>query len=428
MSWAVRQSPAASRSIAAISSRCAISTNIATSYDSRGDSAAGDGADDEERLGAAFDSGWHRFVGGIVGEIFLTREEAQVALGHEVLGVALDGNDVDRVRLVRVHVDDEAEVGRQVAADLLPIVARVVAAQDVPVLLHEQDARPLGAHGDVVNAVADFGVGIRNVLRTQAAVDRFPGLARVVAAERAGGRDGDVDAVVPRIENDRVQAHTARAGLPLGTGSVAAQPGKLVPAGAAVLGLEQRRILGAGVDGVGIRVRRLEVPHPFELPRPLRAVVLLLRRQRLAGLGRGVVDELVALPFRRPVGRFLEGASRRLPGLAAVVRALDDLPEPAARLRAVDPVRIGWRSFEVIDFPARETRSRHFPLVALAIRVQDERAFARADEDPYLAHRLAPWCRTFMASFVPPRRTGRAPRRCRWRAPGRGHSRCDSLT
>src|SRR5437764_11489027 len=77
MSWAVRQSPAASRSIAAISSRCAISTNIATSYDSRGDSAAGDGADDEERLGAAFDSGWHRFVGGIVGEIFLTREEAQ---------------------------------------------------------------------------------------------------------------------------------------------------------------------------------------------------------------------------------------------------------------------------------------------------------------------------------------------------------------
>ena len=32
----------------------------------------------------------------------------------------------------------------------------------------------IGLHGDVVHAVADLGVGIRNVLRAQAAVDRLP--------------------------------------------------------------------------------------------------------------------------------------------------------------------------------------------------------------------------------------------------------------
>src|SRR3954451_20721707 len=99
-----------------------------------------------------------------------------------------------------------------------------------------------------------------------------------------------------------------------------------MPARARILGLEERSVLDARIDGVGIRVRRLEVPHPLELPRTLRAVVPLVRRQRLAGLGRGIVSELVALPFRRAVGRLLDPASGRLPGLSAVVRALDDLP------------------------------------------------------------------------------------------------------
>src|SRR5438067_233807 len=134
-SGAVRQSPAASRSIAAISSRCAISTNIATSYDSRGDSAAGDGADDEERLGAAFDSGWHRFVGGIVGEIFLTREEAQeraplpggvVADGAAQHGMTrlqriqdrVDGDGaLDLERHLAVDVREPAQMSRQLYAD-----------------------------------------------------------------------------------------------------------------------------------------------------------------------------------------------------------------------------------------------------------------------------------------------------------------------
>ena len=46
--------------------------------------------------------------------------DAQLALRRDVAGVAGDRHDVDRLRLVRVHVDREAEVGRQVAADLVP--------------------------------------------------------------------------------------------------------------------------------------------------------------------------------------------------------------------------------------------------------------------------------------------------------------------
>ena len=90
--------------------------------------------------------------------------DAQLAVRREVLGVALDRHDVDRLRLVRVDVDDEAEIGRQIAADLVPVIAGVVAAHHVPVLLHEERVGPRRVHRDAVDAVADFGVRIGNVL------------------------------------------------------------------------------------------------------------------------------------------------------------------------------------------------------------------------------------------------------------------------
>ena len=49
--------------------------------------------------------------------------------------VALDRNNVDRLRLMRVHVDHETEVGGQVPADFMPIIAGVVAAH------HMNDSR-----------------------------------------------------------------------------------------------------------------------------------------------------------------------------------------------------------------------------------------------------------------------------------------------
>ena len=136
---------------------------------------------------------------------------------------------------------------------------------------------------------------------------------------------------------------------------------------------EQGGVLHPGVDRVRIGQRRLEMPDALELPGMRRAVVPLVRA------GDAVVDELVA---------------HRLPGLAAVVGALDHLPEPAAGLRRIQPVRIGGRSLDVVDLPAREVGTADVPLFALAVRRQDECALARADQYPYPAHPLSSSCST----------------------------------
>ena len=82
--------------------------------------------------------------------------DLELAVEGEVFGVRLDGDDVYGVGLVGVDVDDEAEVGGEVAADFRPVVAGVVGAHDVPVFLHEERAGTAGVHGDVVDAVADL--------------------------------------------------------------------------------------------------------------------------------------------------------------------------------------------------------------------------------------------------------------------------------
>ena len=146
---------------------------------------------------------------------------------------------------------------------------------------------------------------------------------------------------------------------------MAAQSGEFLPGLAAVGRAEQGGVFHSGVDGVRIGQRRFEMPDALELPGVRRAVVPLVRA------GDAVVDELVA---------------HRLPGLAAVVGALDQLPEPAAGLRRIQPVRIDGRALQVIDLPAPKVGAADVPLFALAVRRQDERALARADQNPYSAH------------------------------------------
>ena len=133
-----------------------------------------------------------------------------------------------------------------------------------------------------------------------------------------------------------MQAHSAGAGLPVRPRAVAAQAGEFLPGQPAVAGAEQGGVFHAGVDGIGIGERRFEMPDALELPGMRRAVVPLVRA------GDAVVDELVA---------------HGLPGLAAVVAALDHLPEPAAGLRGVEPIRIDGRAFQMIDLPAAEERA-----------------------------------------------------------------------
>src|SRR5438093_12581975 len=124
------------------------------------------------------------------------------------------------------------------------------------------------------------------------------------------------------------------------------------------------------------------MPHARELPRPRRAVV----------------------PEMRADGaRVLELVADRLPRGAAVIGALDHLPEPAAGLRGVQPIGIGGRALEVIDLPAAEVRPAHVPLLARAVRRQDEGALACADQHPDPAHPNSSLWRSSRASAPPPR-------------------------
>src|SRR5271165_1777455 len=129
------------------------------------------------------------------------------------------------------------------------------------------------------------------------------------------------------------------------------------------------------------------MPDSLKFPRMLRAIVELVCGERLARFGRRVVGELVALALGWTWGgRLASWGSGLVPSLAAVIGALDDLPEPAARLRCVKPVGIGGRSLEMVDLPAGEVRAADFPVLALAVGGKNECAFACAGENPDCAH------------------------------------------
>src|SRR5207302_9586775 len=131
-----------------------------------------------------------------------------------------------------------------------------------------------------------------------------------------------------------------------------------------------------------------QMPHALELPGMLRAVVPLMRGKRLAGFGRRIVSELVAVAFGRTGwgGWFPGRRSGLMPGFTAVVRALNYLPEPSARLRGVDAIGINGRAFEVIHLPAREMRAADVPLLAFAVCSKNECAFACANQNTDVAH------------------------------------------
>ena len=71
------------------------------------------------------------------------------------------GNTVVPSRWQATDCDREFEVRRQVPADFLPRLPRIVAAHDVPMLLHEQHLGSCGVHGDTVHAMADLGLLVR---------------------------------------------------------------------------------------------------------------------------------------------------------------------------------------------------------------------------------------------------------------------------
>src|SRR4029450_7462982 len=114
------------------------------------------------------------------------------------------------------------------------------------------------------------------------------------------------------------------------------------------------------------------MPNTLELPGMLSAVIPLMCARDT------VVNEFVALAFLHAVGtfQFLRAAPGRVPFFSAVIRTLNDLTEPRAGLRCINSVRIDWRTFYVINFPARKVRTADLPSFASAIPCQDERPFS----------------------------------------------------
>src|SRR5947209_4051107 len=127
------------------------------------------------------------------------------------------------------------------------------------------------------------------------------------------------------------------------------------------------------------------MPDPLEFPGMLRTVIPLVSRKRLSG---SIIDELVAFAFGH-LSRFQLGpAIRRLPRLAAIIRALDDLSEPAAGLRCIQPVGVCRRTFHMVDLPSAKMRAADLPLFAFSIRSKNKCAFTRAHQYSCLAHPL----------------------------------------
>src|SRR6516162_5020536 len=262
-----------------------------------------------------------------------------------------------------------------------------------------------------MNAVSDLGSRVGNVLRVQAAIDGLPRFATVIGSERARGRDGDEDAVrVLRVENDRVQAHAAGAGLPPRASAMTTQAREFLPGFAAVSRAEQSGVLNTGVDGVRVAERGFEMPDTLEFPGMLRAVVPLMRRERCSGR---IVNELVAFAFGHAAwpGRFARRRTRLEPGFSTVVGALNDLTEPAAGLRGVDAIGVDGRALQVVHLPSGKMGTVDFPVLALAVRGENECALASANQYANRAHEFHPFMRV-MNQLMLKSAEFRRPRQC----------------
>src|SRR6185312_76472 len=124
---------------------------------------------------------------------------------RKMLRIALDWDNVNRLRLMRMHIDREAEIGWEVAAYLAPGFAGIVGAHYIPVLLHEQHIRARGVQRDAVDTVPDFSGRIWHEIGLEPAIDRLPGLAAIVGSKRPSrGNRNENTIVIFRIDDNRV--------------------------------------------------------------------------------------------------------------------------------------------------------------------------------------------------------------------------------
>src|ERR1043165_7191512 len=108
-----------------------------------------------------------------------------------MFGVAFDRNNVNRLGLVGMDIARETEIGWQIPAYFVPQIARVITAHDIPMFLHEKDARTRPMHRYAMHTMPDLSSRVRNLFRTQSPIDWPPCLTAVIRPEGACRRYRD---------------------------------------------------------------------------------------------------------------------------------------------------------------------------------------------------------------------------------------------
>src|SRR5471030_2499000 len=112
----------------------------------------------------------------------------------------------------------KTEIRRHAIGNVLPCVSAIITAIQPPVILEIETLRIGGITADLVNALTKLRILFRKKIGAHTPVARLPGSTAIVRAITTCRGDGDDHALlICGMRNDRVQAHSAATGYPLGT-------------------------------------------------------------------------------------------------------------------------------------------------------------------------------------------------------------------
>src|SRR5579859_3493028 len=173
----------------------------------------------------------------------------------------------DRVGVLAINRDGEAELGRQIVLDVRPFVAAVEGLVDAAVVLLIQHVGIGRVLQHAMQALAEVGIYVRLEAGARALVGEGPRLAAVLGAITARRRDAHPHPFGIRVvRHDGVQAHATSTRIPVLARGMAHQAGVQLPRLAAVAALPQAGGVHADVDSAGLaRPTRLDYPDVLEL-------------------------------------------------------------------------------------------------------------------------------------------------------------------
>jgi hypothetical protein len=154
-----------------------------------------------------------------------------------------------------MHLHREPEIRRHAVGNIHPVVTPVVAPVQAPVILKKKSPRTTWVVNHLVHALPVLRIPLLlgHELGTDTGIARAPALSPVFrAVHSAGGHRDQHSPRVVRIEDNRVQAKSSAAGLPLGLMLVVEQSLIGLPALSSVARLEERGWLDAAIKHIGL--------------------------------------------------------------------------------------------------------------------------------------------------------------------------------